>query len=83
MVRNSTLDVTIQFIIYKNLYLTINDKYKKCLFATGSILEHLMPRAEARCQAYLKPGVTFKEEREKYTSGCCCDSKCNKEFDTI
>ena len=38
-----------------------------------------MPRAEARCQAYLKPGVTFKEEREKYRSGCCCDSKCNKE----
>ena len=76
MVRNSTLDVTIQ--LYKNQNLTLNDKYKKCLFATGSILEHLMPRAEEDCQAYLKPGVTLKEEMAKYVSGCCCDSKCNK-----
>ena len=65
-------------VIYKNQNLTLNDKYKKCLFATGSILEHLMPRAEEDCQAYLKPGVTLKEEMAKYVSGCCCDSKCNK-----
>ena len=37
-----------------------------------------MPRAEEDCQAYLKPGVTLKEEMAKYVSGCCCDSKCNK-----
>ena len=73
MVRNSTLDVTIQFIIYKNQNLTLNDKYKKCLFATGSSLEHLMPRAEADCLAYIKPGVNIKEEVERYNSGCGCD----------
>lgn len=37
-----------------------------------------MPRDEEDCQAYLKPGVTFKEEIAKHVSSCCCDSKCNK-----
>ena len=37
-----------------------------------------MPRAEATCQAYLKPGVTFNEEMEKYRSGCGCKSEATK-----
>ena len=32
-----------------------------------------MQRAEADCQAYMKPGVNIKEEVEKYMSGCNCD----------